>query len=235
MKRKNIKTYEEYAVDYELTKDFAQTQLSDNMIKNSYKIKYEKLFVDYLLMKDVVDDITNENINDVIIAIKNNDFDTDSKKFYDSFNKSERLQYLTPYTVEDIKSFKTYKVRGYNIGFAIKRNGDIILVHNNENNIKGIGDLLINKAIEFGGDHLDHFDGYLTGFYKKNGFSLKNNIYFDEQYKPEGWEYERIDIYKPTKSIYAKELNVTVKEFENAEIRYNNGRPDVVYRKLNEI
>lgn len=234
MRNKILKTYEQYVVDYELSKDFAQTQLSDNNINDSYKIIYEQVFVDYLLMKDVVNDSTNENLNnvDIIESFNANDFDNDAKNFYESFNKSKRLTFLTSYTIEDIKTFKTYKLKGYNIGFAIKKNGDIILVHNNEEKVKGIGDLMIKKAIELGGDHLDHFDGFLTGFYKKNGFKLKNNIIFDEKYKPKDWKYEKIDIYNTDKSIYVEELKCKYTDFLKAENRYENGCPDIVYRNL---
>lgn len=235
MRKKIIKTFEQYAVDYELSKDvFNKKQLTENDIKNSNKRIYERLFVNYLLMKDVVDNVANESLidnDDVIKSLNINDFDNDKKNFYVSFNKSKRLSFLTPYTIEELQSVKTYKLKNYNIGFAIK-NGDIILVHNNEPNINGIGNLLINKAIEFDGDHLDHFDGFLTGFYKKNGFIFKTNEIFKEQYKPKNWEYKSVDIYNPDESIYVDELIVDPKDFMNAEKRYETGRPDVVYRTL---
>jgi len=236
MRKRIVKTYEQYAVDYELSKGFAgDTQLSKSDISASLKRKYEKLFVDYLLMMDVVDDTTNESlvvVDDVIDAFNKNDFDNGAQSFYDSYNKSKRITFLTPYSVDDIRHFKTYKLRGYNIGFAIKDNGDIILVHNNESKVNGIGDLMINKAIELGGDHLDHFDGFLTGFYKKNGFKLRSNEQFVEEYKPKNWKYERVDIYNTNKSIYVEELKTNNIEFEKAEKRYDSGRPDVVYRVL---
>jgi len=231
MRKRNLKTYEEYAVDYELAKDLAQPQVSQNQINNANEKYYEKLFVDYLLMKDVVDDSTNENLNDVIVAINKGDFEKEPQKFYDSFNKSKRIEFLTPYTVDDMRDFDCYKLRGYNIGFAIKNNGDIILVHNNES-IKGIGQILMNKAIDFGGDHLDHFDGFLTGFYKSCGFKFKDNDIFLEEYKPKNWKYEKIDIYNPDKSIYAGELKVPEIKFLEANDRYDEGKPDVVYRKI---
>jgi len=99
---KTLKTYEQYAVDYELAKDFATTQITQNEVVSAYKSKYEKMFLDYLLMLDVVDDISNENKNDVIVAIKNADFENGAQEFYDSFNKSTRITFLHPYTVEDL-------------------------------------------------------------------------------------------------------------------------------------
>lgn len=231
MKNKNIKTFEEYQIDYELAKDFDTSTIINSEIESIYKRKYDMLYLDYLLMKDVVNGAINESVDDVVISINKNDFENDPNKFYQSYNKSKRVSYLTPYTVEDLKEFNLFKVRGYNIGFAVKKNGDIILVHNNEK-IKGIGDLLIKKAIEFGGDHLDHFDGFLTGFYKRNGFKLNSNDIFNQIYAPKDWKYNELDIYDPNYSIYAGELKVSKNKFISAEIRYENGMPDVVYRKF---
>ena len=235
MRKKHIKTYEQYAVDYELSTAFSQTQLTSDEISDSQKRTYERRFVNHLLMMDVVEEEDlNENliIDEVIDAISMSDFETDSKKFYESFKKSKRLIFLTAYTIKDMDNFRTYKLRGYDIGFAIKNNGDIILVHNNEPNVKGVGDLMIKKAIELGGDHLDHFDGYLTGYYKRNGFFLTKNDTFNDEYAPEKWDYKKVDIYDKNESIYVNELRVDIKDFENAETRYENGKPDVIYRKI---
>ena len=232
MRKRNLKTYEQYLIDYQLSKGFDSTDISTNDINNVFKNKYEKMFLDYLLMLDVVDNISNENINDIIIDIQNHYFENNANKFFESFNKSKRISYLTPYSIKDLKRFNLFKLRGYNIGFAIKNNGDIILVHNNEN-VKGIGNILIQKAIQNGGTHLDHFDGFLTGFYKQNGFKFKNNDIFNDDFAPENWNYEKIDILNPDKSIYVNEYKVAKTQFIDAKIRYENGKPDIVYRKLN--
>jgi len=182
-------------------------------------------------MLDVVDDTSNENVTDVIVSITRGNFEKDAEKFYNSFTKSKKIEFLTPYKISDLEKFDLFKVKGYNIGFAIKADGNIILVHNNER-VKGIGDLLLKKAIENGGTSLDHFDGFLTGFYKRNGFGIYENYIFEEQYKPKNWKYERVDIQNPNTSIYAEELNVPNLDFVEAKIRYENGKPDVVYRTI---
>jgi len=234
MYKRNLKTYEEYKLDYELSKTIGVRKTGKNAVSKALKDKYKKMYLDYLLMMDVVNDNSNEGRserNDVIIALQRNDFENEPEKFFESYTKSKRVSFLTPYKLSDLKNFKLFKVRGYNIGFGIKPNGDIILVHNNEN-VLGIGDLLLQEAIEQGGTHLDHFDGYLTGFYRRNGFKLKQNDQFEEEYSPKGWKYERVDIQHPEKSIYAGELTVPYDEFIEAKIRYENGKPDVVYRSI---
>ena len=230
MKKRIIKTFEQHLIDYELAKDLVNGD-PKNSLTEARKNKYERLYLDYLLMKDVVKEEINESsFNDVIDSIDSNDFIDDPELFYDSYTSSKRISYLTPYTIDDLKEFKLFKLRNYKIGFAIK-NGDIILVHNNES-VGGIGDILMQKAIEFGGTHLDHFDGYLTGFYKRNRFKLRNNDHFNDLYAPEDWEYESINVYDPNKSIYPEELKTSTTDIKLAEKRYDSGRPDVVYRVL---
>jgi hypothetical protein len=144
-------------------------------------------------------DVLNKINNDTYI--KNN-----YKAFLEELKRNKRAEFLTPYTVQDFINGKvqTYQVPGYEIGFALKpmANGDmdIISVHNNTN-IGGIGEALIDSAIRLGGTTLDHFDGYLSDFYKKKGFEEKERMKWNDAYAPKNWNY-------------------------------NNGRPDVVLRRL---
>jgi hypothetical protein len=230
-RRKNLKTFEQYLTDYYLSSDIDDKVISNSEMKSIYKEKYSKLYLDYLLMKNVIKENINENRNDIIISLNKNNFENDVDKFYNSIYKSKYVQFLTPYSKDDLKEFKLYKLKNYNIGFAIKKDGEIILVHNNEN-IGGIGDILIKKAISFGGDSLDYFDGYLTGFYKRNGFNVYNNDIFNIDYISENWNYEKIDFKNENTSIYVNEIKVSEDEYIDAFLRYSNGMPDVVYRKL---
>jgi hypothetical protein len=191
-----------------------------------------------LLMLDVVAEsgqIIKENKDEVISRIANNTWEVDTPELAESFlasiNTSTRIEFITPYTAEELANFRLFKVDGMNIGFAIKEDGDIILVHNNEG-IGGIGNLLIQKAIELGGEKLDYFDGFLTGFYRNLGFKLTSNEHFNDEWTPEGWKFEAIDIDNPQTSIYAEELEVTVDEKIEAVTRYKAGKPDVAYRSL---
>lgn len=133
------------------------------------------------------------------------------KEFIDSLNQSERQAFLTPYTEDSLRdgNIQTFKLKGYNIGFALKqdpkRKGrvDIISVHNNTSpKIPHIGNELISAAKRFGGDELDHFDGYLSDFYSSNGFREYQRDKWNDAYSPDGWDSEKY------------------------------GKPDVVYREL---
>jgi hypothetical protein len=198
--------------------------------------EYQKRFYNDLLMKNVADINVNEsdysNSSDEIKKlIEESNFEYDPIEFYKSFTSSEKSEFMSPYTVKELKEFKVFKISGYKAGFAIKRDGDIILVHNNTGE-KGIGDLLIKKAIEYGGTKLDHYDGYLTGFYKSLGFKLIENDIFLDEYTPDGWKFTPIDINNPKTSIYSDEIKIGSQEFSEASKRYLEGKPDVVYRSI---
>ena len=222
---KNLKTFEQYEFGKKINTDSIIKKLEDSINSEVY----EKRLLNDLLMIDVVKDNVNESKDSIINLIKDGQFINDTNKFYKSFNKSDKISFLTPYKIEDLKEFNCYKLKGYNIGFAIKPDGDIILVHNNES-VGGIGEILINKSVEFGGTHLDHFDGYLTGFYKKCGFKLDSNDIFNDKWAPKQWEYQSINVWDEKVSIYPTELKATPGEIKKAEIRYESGRPDIVYR-----
>ena len=224
---KNLKTFEQYEFGKKINTDSIIKKLEDSINSEVY----EKRLLNDLLMIDVVKDNVNESKDSIINLIKSGQFINDTNKFYKSFNKSDKISFLTPYKIEDLKEFNCYKLKGYNIGFAIKPDGDIILVHNNES-VGGIGEILINKSVEFGGTHLDHFDGYLTGFYKKCGFKLDSNDIFNDKWAPKQWEYQSINVYDEKVSIYPTELKATSDEIKKAEIRYESGRPDIVYRVI---
>ena len=52
-------------------------------------------------------------------------------------------------------------------GFIVKWDGELIALFSM---IRRSGDELVKQAIERGANRLDCFDGYLTGFYERNGF-----------------------------------------------------------------
>ena len=77
-----------------------------------------------------------------------------------------------------------------------------------------------------------------SGYPKKDekgslGFKLDENDFFLDEYAPDTWKFEPLDVTDPEKSIYAGELKVRDSMLQSATIRYESGRPDVVYRILN--
>jgi hypothetical protein len=114
---------------------------------------------------EISEDNESDEKNIVIEKIKDNDFTNDPETFLESLQKSSRKEMLTDYTIDDLKDMMTYKLNGYDIGYALKQDdkgnfNEIVSVFNNSG-IKGVGDDLIQSAIRNGGRYLDHFDGFL--------------------------------------------------------------------------
>lgn len=159
-----------------------------------------------------------------------------SQSFLASLTSGNRSEMLTPYSVGELAKMHLFKIQGYNAGFAIKQDGDIIAVHNNSG-VAGIGGELIKAAIKNGGVKLDHFDGFLTGFYNRFGFKMVSKEAWNDDYAPQGWKYTPIDFFDPQQSVYAKEANSIPEEEWSQELldakeRYETGKPDVIYRHI---
>jgi len=88
---------------------------------------------------------------------------------------------------------------------AIKPDGDIVSVGKaNGSSESRWGKRAIEIATKNGGDHLDCFETFLPHIYGGAGMRPVARIPFNDEFKPDGWEYE------------------TYKE-------YNNGRPDIIF------
>ena len=121
---------------------------------------------------------------------------------------------------------------------------------------KKLSSKFMPDAIKAGGTKLDHFDGFLSGNYRKYGFQTLTQIYdWDEEYKPEGWFYPMTNVFDENTSVYAKafkqlynskpaelpteEVTISVESgFQRTCIpidkwvMYRRGMPDVIFRKL---
>jgi len=116
--------------------------------------------------------------------------DVSAKEFLESLGKSKYIEFLTPYTSEQLKGSIIKKVSGINSGYVVKPDGDIVNVFNNSRH-KGLGVVNIIDAIGNGGTKLDCMDGYLVKLYKSLGFVEYDRIAFDPKYAPKNWNYEK--------------------------------------------
>lgn len=181
-----------------------------NKRQNIYEYAFDNSFIeDETLTEDKVDNEESQKVKEMILSneywIKNQ-----YEQFLESLNSSTRKPFLSKYTAEELKNHnvQTYQLNGYHIGYALKPDEDgvdIISVHNNEPNIKGVGDALIESAKANGGTKLDHYDGFLSDLYSKHGFEEYDRYKWDNQYADPNWDYERY------------------------------GRPDVILRKLKKV
>jgi len=173
---KNFGGFEEYKSNY------IKTQQTQNQWR---KLMFES-FKDLILTEN--NEVEREK---VIQLIRNNDFEiNNSEAFYNAAQKSKRQAMLSNYTPEDYENMTTFLLRGYDIGYAVKKDGDIVSVFNNSG-IPKIGDELIKSAVKNKGSKLDHFDGYLSDFYGNLGFKETERYKWDDQYAPSDWDYEK--------------------------------------------
>jgi len=194
-------------------------------------------------------------IFDYEISLAENPDDTLVQRFDESLYSGKKTGFLSPYSPNELRMMDLYLLRGHNAGFAIKDGDDIVSVHNNSE-LSGLAREFMRKAKEVGGVRLDHFDGFLTGLYKKYGFTNVYEIYqWDEQYAPSEWSFEGVSVLNPATSVYAQALDeITFEDPEtlpnktievlaesglkldiNPSLKYNSykyGRPDVIMRKL---
>jgi hypothetical protein len=177
------------------------------------------------------------NSQNLAALIKTDQWETpDPQKFHASLTSGKRSEMLTPYSVGELAKMNLFKVKDFNAGFAIKQDGDIVAVHNNTG-VSGIGGELMKAAKRNGGVKLDHFDGFLTGFYERLGFKVVSHEPWNDDYAPQGWKYTPVDFLDPQQSVYAQLARATPEEqwpqeLHDAKERYEAGKPDVVYRHV---
>lgn len=142
------------------------------------------------LHEDTVVDKTHEAIH----QLHSGDFEpVKPEEFATSVYASKHLKMLSHYSNDELGKMRLFKVRGKNIGFALKhhpetgKHSELVLVHNNEPGVKGIGDHLMHAAIKAGATHLDHFDvPELSGLYSRHGFKEVHRDAYDPQYDEGG-------------------------------------------------
>lgn len=162
--------------------------LNEDYAKRKH-IKEKTLYHSHLieLFETEVNELVSNDQSEVLTAINKNDLKTTAKEFHASLKKSKHPGMLHPYSVSELKKMRLFKVPDYNIGYALKKwtNGkfaEIVAVHNNEPEIKGIGVPLMQSAIKNGGCYLDHFDGFLSKLYSKLGFVEYDRDKYDAKY-----------------------------------------------------
>lgn len=104
--------------------------------------------------------------------------------------------YVTVYTEEEYQKMgaKIYLTEDKLSGFAIKPDGELISVFSS---VRGRGMSIAARAVERGANHLDCYEHpttrHLVKLYSKFGFIETDRLKWDDQYAPNGWDYERND------------------------------------------
>ena len=169
--------------------DILRKKVVKNEIRINENFRLNELFKELSLTE-------RENVSNktsiAIDKINNGDFETpqNPSSFSASLKQSRYSAMLSDYSESELGQMKLFKLQDLNIGFALKQFEDkgyseIVAVHNNEPEVKGVGELLMKSAIKNGGKYLDHFDGYLSSFYGKLGFKEYKRDKYDPQYDPD--------------------------------------------------
>lgn len=188
------------------------TEEFNNLLKE-FKLKEFNHSLTHNLFDD--DNVLNENDQElrdqVIFLIKNNQWEPQNpKSFRESLLKSKHPDMLTDYSESELSDMKLFKLKNFNIGYALKTNqykpySEIVAVHNNEPDVKNIGGELMQSAINNGGCYLDHFDSEkLSSLYKSMGFEEYDRDMYNSMYDPTGSfknKYGELDV------IYRKHKN----------------------------
>ena len=104
--------------------------------------------------------------------------------------------YVTVYSEEEYRKMgaKIYLTEDKLSGFAVKPDGEMISAFSL---VRGRGDSIVDCALERGATHLDCYEHpttcHLVKLYSAAGFVETKRLKWDDQYAPEGWDYERND------------------------------------------
>ena len=174
---------------------------------------YREAANNHTLMEAEINGVEDERLNSYMLNPKNwevNNF----KDFIASRDKSNKHSgFVTPYTEKEYRenNAKVYKLKGYDIGFALQPNQgdtDIISVFNNDPRIGKCAPQMLQVARKLGGTTLDHFDTHLSDIYSQEGFVEYQRDKWNDMYAPKGWNYEKYG--KP--DVIYRRYNKTIKE-----------------------
>ncbi|MCK9417298.1 hypothetical protein M0Q97_11680 [Candidatus Dojkabacteria bacterium] len=175
-----------------MMKNIVINEIKEFLAERNFNVKItEQIRCETLFTKQINENDNVEKRNDIIYLIKNNQWEKQNpNSFYESLKKSKHSMMLTDYTPSELSKMKLFKLKGHNIGFALKKIKDgkyseIVSVHNNEPDVKNIGNELLNAAINNGGCYLDHFDGFLSNLYSNLGFVEYKRDSYDPKYDPD--------------------------------------------------
>ena len=115
---------------------------------------------------------------------------TDSREFNRRLAFSERLEFLTIYTEEELDKADLYIATGGGVGFAISPDKELFNLFNNTGT-KLCGREAVDYAITKGARKVSCFNGFLRKYYERWGFRVVKRESWNEDLAPLGWDYDR--------------------------------------------
>ena len=124
--------------------------------------------------------------------------DADTQPFYDAIGAAKQANpygaFVTQHETEEYDGMKKYLSADGGVGVAVTEDGNIVSVFKNPdvNTGKGSVSSILFTALENGGKKLDNFNSKkLSQLYLQHGFVPVARIAFNDDYAPDGWNYER--------------------------------------------
>jgi len=98
--------------------------------------------------------------------------------------------FITPHTAKDYSALgaEIHMTPDGKAGYAITKEKELVSVFSKPG--AHLGAAAVRQAVEKGAMKLDCFDGFLPNFYSKFRFIEYNRIEWDDEYAPDGWNYE---------------------------------------------
>jgi hypothetical protein len=122
----------------------------------------------------------------------------DASSFYSAIGEAKTANpfgaFVTQHEVDEYSGMRTYLSADDGVGVAVTSDGDIVSVFKNpdKNQSKKASTSILFTALENGGKKLDNFNSAdLSDIYLQHGFVPVARIKFNDDYKPDGWNYER--------------------------------------------
>lgn len=111
-------------------------------------------------------------------------------EFIAARSKSTRAAFLSPLSKEALAGKQAFINEEGTVGYLLDAEGDIANLFNNSG-VKGAGRKAFVEGIQKGARTLDAFDPFLPEIYSQYGFEVTGRMKFNDDYAPEGWNYER--------------------------------------------
>lgn len=122
----------------------------------------------------------------------------DASSFYSAIGEAKTANpfgaFVTQHEVDEYSGMRTYLSADDGVGVAVTNDGDIVSVFKNpaRNQSKKASTSILFTALENGGKKLDNFNSAdLSAIYLQHGFVPVARIKFNDDYAPDGWNYER--------------------------------------------
>jgi len=225
-KRRNEKLLneEKYLLSFLITEEYRKyiDRYNTQVMFESEKLITEGF--DKNIQTQAIKDIENRNF------IKNN-----YKSYVEQYMTGKNRENLTPYEEDALEkgNYNTYQVPNISAGFFIRADGYAGGLYNNSG-IPNIGDKLIPVMMELG-KFMDHFDGPLSYLYDRYNIPVINHAIWDDEEAPFGWKYKPLDA-RNIHFFYGKQFqkykegDILPQELIDALNRYNQGKPDIIFR-----